>query len=66
MVKQKVIIGLFRHAESKFGVFLVLILLLQEFLATFVHKRRFLPVFRKTTCFLVKLGSQISQNICRC
>ena len=38
MVKQKVVIGVFKHAEFKFGLYFVLTLL-------------FLPVFRRTTRF---------------
>ena len=33
MVKQKVVIGVFRHAEFKFGLYFVLTLLLHRFLA---------------------------------
>ena len=35
MVKQEVVIGVFRHAESKSGLYFVLTLLLHRFLATF-------------------------------
>ena len=35
MVKQKVVIGVFKHAESKSGLYFVLTLLLHRFLATF-------------------------------
>ena len=64
MVKQKVVIGVFRHAESKSGLYFVLTLFLHRFLATFWSKHMtVLPVFRKTTTFWVKLGSQIFQNI---
>ena len=38
MVKQKVVIGVFRHAESKFGLCFVLTLLLHRFFATFQSK----------------------------
>ena len=38
MVKQKVVIGGFRHAESKSGLYFVLTLLLHRFLATFQSK----------------------------
>ena len=38
MVKQKVVIGVFRHAESKSGLSFVLTLLLNKFLATFYSK----------------------------
>ena len=38
MVKQKVVIGVFRHAESKSGLYFVLTLLLHRFLATFLSK----------------------------
>ena len=35
MVKQKVVIGVFRHAESKSGLCFVLTVLLHRFLTTF-------------------------------
>ena len=38
MVKQKIVIGVFKHAESKFGLYFVLTLLLHRFLATFWSK----------------------------
>ena len=38
MVKQKVVIGVFKHAESKSGIYFVLTLLLHRFLATFGSK----------------------------
>ena len=38
MVKQKVVIGVFKHAESKSGLYFVLTLLLHRFLATFQSK----------------------------
>ena len=38
MVKQKVVIGVFQHAESKSGLNFVLTLLLHRFLATFRSK----------------------------
>ena len=38
MVKQKVVIGVFKHAESKSGLYFVLTLLLHRFLATFGSK----------------------------
>ena len=60
MVKQKVVIGVFKHAESKSGLYFVLALLLHRFLATFQSKH--MPVFRKMTRFWVKLGSQIFRN----
>ena len=64
MVKQKVVIGVFEHAESKSGLCFVLTLLLYRVLATFRSKRMtFLPFFRKTTRSLVKLGSKIFRNI---
>ena len=58
MVKQKVVIGVLKHAESKSGLCFVLTLLLHRFLATFQFS-----VFRKKTRFWVKLGSQIFRNI---
>ena len=50
MVKQKVILEVFRHAESKSDLYFVLTLILHRFLAIF------LPIFRNTTTFWVKLG----------
>ena len=38
MVKQKVVTGVFKHAESKYGLYFVLNLLLHRFLATFGSK----------------------------
>ena len=38
MVKKKVVIGVFKHAESKSGLYFVLTLLLHKFLATFGSK----------------------------
>ena len=38
MVKQKVVIGVFRHAESKSGLYFVLTLILHMILATFKSK----------------------------
>ena len=38
MVKQKVVIGVFRHAESKSGLSFVLSLLIHSVLATFYSK----------------------------
>ena len=37
-VKQKVVVGVFKHAESKSGLYFVLNLLLHRFLATFQSK----------------------------
>mgnify|MGYP001799594386 CR=1 FL=1 len=38
MVKQKVVIGVFKHAESKSGLYFVLTILLYRFLNTFQSK----------------------------
>ena len=38
MVKQKVVIGVFKHAESKSGLYFVLTLLFHRYLATFQSK----------------------------
>ena len=40
MVKQRGVIGVFRHAESISGLCFVLTLLLQRFLATFMSKHK--------------------------
>ena len=40
MVKQKVVIGVFRHGESKFGLYYVPTLLLYRFLANFLVRTR--------------------------
>ena len=64
MVKQKVAIGVFRHAESKSSLDYELSLLLHKVLATFKSKyRQLFPVLCKTPSFWVKLGSQIFWNI---
>ena len=47
MVKQKVVIGFLRHAESKSGLCFVLNLLLPRFLATFSSNTS--RLLRKTT-----------------
>ena len=43
MVKQKVVIGVFRHAESKSGLYFGLTLLLHKVLAT--YESRYMTVF---------------------
>ena len=64
MAKQNVVIGVFRYAESKYGLYFVLALLLHRVLITFYPKHMmFLPVFCKTPIFWGKLGSQIFRNI---
>ena len=55
MVKQKVVIGVFKHAESKSGLYFVLTLLLHRFLATFQSKHMTVFVgFRKNDLILSK------------
>ena len=68
MVKQKVVIGVFRHTKSKYGLSFELALRLHGlFLPIFLQNyNSFLPVFRKTSSFWVKLGSQSFQNIHPC
>ena len=45
-VKQKVVLGVTRHAESKSGLYKELTLLLQRFLATFLSKEFLFPEWR--------------------
>ena len=71
MVKQKVVIGVCRHAESKSGLYFVLILLLHMILATFKSKHMtVLAGFDRFSVqrlgFMVTLGSQIIRNIRPC
>ena len=58
MVKQKVVMEVFRHAESKYSAITLLIWPLFS-----LNTWQFLPVFRKTTSFCVKLGNQIFPKI---
>ena len=66
MVKQKVVIGVFRHAKSKSGLYygLASSAPLQGF-GNFIVQAHdgFLPAFRKIPSFWEKLGSRIFQNI---
>ena len=67
MVNKKVVIGVYIHAESKSGLYFVLTLFIHRFWPLFSpNTLQFLPVFRKLTRFLVKLGSQILLNISPC
>ena len=64
MITHEVVVGVFTHAELKSSIYFGLALLLHRVLATFWSKHvTFMPVFRKTPSFLVKLGSQILQTI---
>ena len=56
MVKRKVVIGVFRHTESKSGLYFGPLFSPNTWL--------FLLVFCKTPCIWVNFGSQIFQNIC--
>ena len=65
MVNQKVVIGVF---SFQIRPIFELTLLFHRFLAIFLFLTNdgFLPVFRKTTSFWMKLGSQIFLNIRPC
>ena len=64
MVRQKVVIGVSRHAEFKSGLCFGLALLLHKVLATFQSKHMtILPVFCTTPSFWLKLDSQIFRII---
>ena len=65
MVKQNVVIGVFRHAESKSGLCFVLTPLLHRFFDYFSVQTHdsFCRLSVKRIAFLVKLGSQIFLNI---
>ena len=68
MVKQNVLRGIFRHAEFKSGPLFCANPAPSKVFGYFLVQNTwpFLLVFRKTTSFRVKLGSQIFRNIRPC